>query len=229
LSPDDYRCTPVPASPPSALYPPVEECAGDDRGYTLCAAEMAFEQADLELNRQWAVTLAHVLASAGERGAERLRDEQRQWVSDRDRECEALAADSPSTQSGRNQTSCMALLTEERTVELKIRAGQQPGLVAAEIIDPARMEERTADFRRSMVESGNSGYLADCRKIMDVTQGRVDSNHSYGAVCTMKSADTLRDVFVCNDEMVGHFAIAPATDASRDAVVAFVKSNCVGG
>jgi hypothetical protein len=91
------------------------------------------------------------------------------------------------------------------------------------------MEERIADFRRSMVDSGNRRHLTECRMIMDVTQGRVDSNHSYGAVCMTNPSDTMPEVFVCNDKLVGHFATASANAASRDAVVTFVISNCVGG
>lgn len=113
-SPDDYQC---------AGHHPVEVCLGDDRGYTLCAAETAFERADLELDRQWALTISQVEMSNGESAAKRLRNDQRRWVRDSNRECEALAADSPTTQQGRNFTDCMTLLTEKRTVQLKELAG----------------------------------------------------------------------------------------------------------
>lgn len=112
----------VPATPPSASHQPVEACFGDDRGYTLCAAEMDFEQAELELNRQWAATISHFETSRGAMGAKRLRNEQRRWVRNSKRECEALAADSPTTQQGRNYTACMTLLTEKRTARLKAMA-----------------------------------------------------------------------------------------------------------
>ena len=113
----------VATMPPSPVDPQVASCetpsADDPRPYNLCVAETRFEQADLELNRQWAATLAHVKAKRGAEGARRLHDKQRKWISDRDRECEALAAASPVTQAGRNEMSCMDILTVKRTAKLK--------------------------------------------------------------------------------------------------------------
>ena len=100
-----------------------EEPGEDDfRPFTLCVAETEFERAELELNRQWAVTLAHVRANTGESSALRLRNEQRKWLRDRNRQCEALAAASPVTQAGRNEMGCMAQLTEKRTAQLNALA-----------------------------------------------------------------------------------------------------------
>ena len=95
----------------------------DARPFTLCLAEYSFEQADAELNRQWTVTVAHVKARKGVRGVRQLRNEQRRWLKSRDRECVALAAESPTTQSGRNEMSCLAHLTGERTAELRAMIG----------------------------------------------------------------------------------------------------------
>lgn len=217
----------IPASP--GMISCDKPAADDDRPHTLCLAETWLEQAEVGLERQLKITIARVEADSGARAAERLRNGQRDWVKLRDSECEAVAGTSPSPQVGRNYVSCQAERTEERTAQLAALAGPAPELVAAEITDPSRMEERMADFRRSMLDSGNRGRLTACRMIMDVTQGLINSNHSYGAICMIKPADTMREVFVCNDEIVGHFAIAPAAAASRDAVVAFVKSKCVGG
>lgn len=96
-----------------------EPSKGDLRPFTLCVAEARLERADLELNRQWAVALAHVKANGGESSARRFRKEQRKWISDRDRECGALAAASPVTQAGRNEMGCIAQMTEKRTAQLK--------------------------------------------------------------------------------------------------------------
>jgi len=110
-------------APPPTADPIIASCrepSEDDlRPFALCVAETRFERADLELNRQWAVTLAHVRANRGESSARRVRNEQREWMSNRDRECGALAAPSPVTQAGRNEMGCMAQLTEKRTAQLK--------------------------------------------------------------------------------------------------------------
>lgn len=106
--PGDAAC----ASPPE----------DDARLYTLCLAEFQFDQAEAEMNRQWAVTLAHVKATKGEGNAKRLRKEQREWVRVRDDECVRLAEAYAAHQQGRNQMSCMADWTERRTAFLEALA-----------------------------------------------------------------------------------------------------------
>lgn len=113
-----------------AAIPGDEACANpskdDGRPYALCIAEYGFNQAEAELNRQWAVTLAHVKAHNGRRDADRLRKEQQRWASVRNSECERLAAAYAPHQQGRNYMSCMAIWTESRTTFLQALA--QPEL-----------------------------------------------------------------------------------------------------
>ena len=100
-----------------------ENPAPDDaRPYTLCVAETDFEQATVELERQWTISIARVRALKGARAARLLRDEQRQWMRRRDRDCEKLAGASPTTQAGRNQMACLAIWTEKRTAQLRTLA-----------------------------------------------------------------------------------------------------------
>jgi uncharacterized protein YecT (DUF1311 family) len=111
------------AAPSAAVDPNASSCENptpdDARPYTLCLAETDFERAELKLNRQWRITLARVTANGGIAAERKLRTEQQKWLRARNRECEALAADSPLTQAGRNQMSCLAKLTEERVSQLK--------------------------------------------------------------------------------------------------------------
>ena len=103
----------------SPSYPKCENPSADDgRPYTLCVAETDFEVADAWLNRQWRKSLIYVSRTRGLKAKKQLLLEQRRWLRDRDRECDAVAASSPVTQSGRNQMSCLAQKTEERTTEL---------------------------------------------------------------------------------------------------------------
>ena len=116
----------IAAAPAARANSPAATCespAPDDaRPYTLCLAETDFERAQARLQRQWAITLAHLRAHQGTTAARRLRDEQRRWVRRRDRECEDLAGASPVTQAGRNQMGCLAQLTDQRTAQLKALA-----------------------------------------------------------------------------------------------------------
>lgn len=100
-------------------YPQCENPAPDDgRPYMLCVAETESKIADARLNRQWRKTLTEVSRSGGPKARKQLLTRQRTWLRKRDRECNALAASSPVTQSGRNQMSCLTKLTEARTAEL---------------------------------------------------------------------------------------------------------------
>jgi len=91
----------------------------DGRPYTLCLAETWFNQTEAALGIQLRTTLARVEAGRGPNAADRLRSEQREWVTRRDRECQAYAATTPVTQHGRNDLSCRAQKTEARIAELK--------------------------------------------------------------------------------------------------------------
>ena len=91
----------------------------DMRPYTLCLAETWFDEAEVEMDRQFKVTLAHVRASRGARAVNRLADEQLKWVKRRDRKCEKQMAGSPVTQVARNTLGCQSEWTKQRTAHLK--------------------------------------------------------------------------------------------------------------
>ena len=104
----------------------IEACQvdGEIRPLTLCLAERSFEREDVRLNAQWAITFPHVRANEGAKAARSLRLEQRSWIRQRDRKCDAVAAPTPTTQQGRNLMSCMAEMTRRRTAELRRMVGK---------------------------------------------------------------------------------------------------------
>ena len=91
----------------------------DARPYTLCLAETWFNEAEAALNAQWQITLAHTRTHGGAGAEQRLREEQRQWLRSRDRECAAFARSTPVTQTSRNELSCAAQIDERRTAYLR--------------------------------------------------------------------------------------------------------------
>ena len=105
----------------------IEACRvpAEDRPLTLCLAERSFERADVRLNSQWAITYPHVKTSNGPTAAKKLRQQQRAWVDTRDRECNAIAAPTPTTQQGRNLMGCLAKLTDDRTAVLRAMTGKK--------------------------------------------------------------------------------------------------------
>lgn len=94
----------------------------DMRPYTLCLAETWFDDAEVRMNRQLRLALAHVRKVHGPRAARRLAYEQRRLVKRRDAACETEWADSPVTQVSRNILSCEAQWSDGRTRQLKALA-----------------------------------------------------------------------------------------------------------
>ena len=112
----------------AATQPPPDRCESpsenDTRPYTLCLAETWFDKAELELNTQLRITLAHMRAQGGAAAERRLRKEQQRWLRARHRECAAFARSSPVTQTSRNELTCFAQLDERRTAYLKRLVGR---------------------------------------------------------------------------------------------------------
>lgn len=89
---------------------------------------------------------------------------------------------------------------------------------------------RVESFNKSLSDSKKPGRILGCDKLIDLPAGGgSDGNHSYGGFCTLQSGTTRQRVRVCNDEMVGHFAIEPSTDESASGLRDFTNSQCFGG
>jgi uncharacterized protein YecT (DUF1311 family) len=105
----------VDAAPRSPTAFNCENPSPDDaRPYTLCLAETDFDREEARLNRQLKITLARVRSKSGVTAERRLRHEQRLWLRNRDRKCEAVAAPTPVTQEGRNEMACRSQITADR-------------------------------------------------------------------------------------------------------------------
>jgi hypothetical protein len=89
--------------------------------------------------------------------------------------------------------------------------------------------ERTRSFNRDVKALGIIGKIHNCSLLIDVPAGT--QNHSYGGFCSLTQGKKKRDVYICNDDMVGHFALyhASVTINSKAALIKFVVSNCIGG
>ena len=73
-------------------------------------------------------------------------------------------------------------------------------------------------------------HMGSCERIVDVTTGRVGSNHSYGGICELESSNGVSDVLLCTDTMVGHFALKTGVFGNdREDIARFTKRNCTGG
>jgi hypothetical protein len=102
-------------------------------------------------------------------------------------------------------------------------------LVVNELTEATQVADRVAALDRDLRDSGIPGRVRSCTMIVDVTEGRASSNHSYGAICMIQFGDKPREYLLCNDQLVGHFALTPSFAVDRSWVADFVKHNCTGG
>ena len=98
------------------------------------------------------------------------------------------------------------------------------------VLDKALIAKRTAGFASHLRHLGFSGRLRACRNMMEVAVGVRGGNLSYGAVCEIVVNGKASNVLLCDDNMVGHFALNGGSfGMSEDSVAEFTKQNCYGG
>lgn len=88
---------------------------------------------------------------------------------------------------------------------------------------------RIKDFNQSMKSNGTSGEIIGCSSLIDIPVGTRHSNHSFGGYCTIKNDKTQKKVKICNDDMLGHFAMEPAAKEDQKELIEFTYGKCYGG
>lgn len=101
--------------------------------------------------------------------------------------------------------------------------------VVRTIEDPKIIIERTASFNKSLKHKGHTGVIKDCSDIYDFPVGIAGGNHSFGSICTYKHDQTTEKVFVCNDIMMGHFAVLNKFTDTDQWKAKAIYENCYGG
>jgi hypothetical protein len=106
---------------------------------------------------------------------------------------------------------------------------EPPEYFALQVDEPLEIAKRQRSFEKNLRAAGWSGRLISCRMMTDVTSGKRGSNHSYGAVCDLVNGKHRATLLLCNDKMVGHFAMSTSFVEAPDWIVRFTKNNCTGG
>lgn len=90
---------------------------------------------------------------------------------------------------------------------------------------------RIDSFNRSLVQHKKSGKIIGCSRLVNLPVGHAGSNNSFGGICTLQQGEQRKQVAICNDDMVGHFAMQPAMpqDGSETHLVDFTHDRCYGG
>lgn len=92
------------------------------------------------------------------------------------------------------------------------------------------VEDYTQSFQQIALDRSGQTVLY-CDEIISVPIGTSRGNVAYGGFCNAQKADTSTMVMICNDQMIGHFAIQNIVrrDASLLDLAEFVYQNCLGG
>lgn len=87
---------------------------------------------------------------------------------------------------------------------------------------------RIEAFNQLLRENGHAGKILGCRALIDLPAGTANGNHSFGGDCTLEAQSKRTAVKICNDEMVGNFAVEPVEgngQAIKD-LIQFTRNRC---
>lgn len=90
---------------------------------------------------------------------------------------------------------------------------------------------RLQSFDQSMSDRNIDGKIIGCKKLIDLPVGTADGNHSFGGDCVLESHSKRTDIRICNDLMLGRFAIEPLErreEPDHD-LIDFTNRQCFGG
>jgi uncharacterized protein len=122
------------------------------------------------------------------------------------------------------------LLAENQRVLINESSCEIPeGTSCRSVITYRDTSYRIASFNRSLSDHHVPGAIVGCDRLIDLPVGLRDSNHSFGAFCTLQSDAGRKRVKVCNDDMVGRFAIEPVSTGTYAELRDFTDARCFGG
>ncbi|VVM48333.1 hypothetical protein [Pseudomonas fluorescens] len=101
--------------------------------------------------------------------------------------------------------------------------------IARTLESSQEIAQRLVEFNKSLHKKGYPGQITVCSDIYDLPAGIANGNHSYGAVCSYEASGANKQVFVCNDVMVGHFLLLDAFEDSDQWKLKTIYENCYGG
>lgn len=90
---------------------------------------------------------------------------------------------------------------------------------------------RIDSFNKSLAAAKPGTRVVGCYKLIDLPAGTAHGNHSFGGICRIDGGWLHGDVLICNDDMVGRFAMDHVEpDAATDEVlIDYVNTKCFGG
>jgi hypothetical protein len=82
-------------------------------------------------------------------------------------------------------------------------------------------------FEQQLRKLGIQGTIISCTNVVNVAVGVRGGNIAHGAICTWSAANKTVNALLCNDDMVGNFALSVSYARANDYVAAFARDNCL--
>jgi hypothetical protein len=98
-----------------------------------------------------------------------------------------------------------------------------------DITAPNTIAALIKQFETDLKDLGIDGHVKSCGPMVDVAVGRADGNNSYGAECVIIFGSKTKKMMICDDDMVGHFALNNEAYADGEYLAQFIQQNCYGG
>ena len=196
----------------------------DCAGATTAAEKIICADAGLsKLDEELAVSYRKTLASLDEVNQKRLVAEQRAWL----RSSRSLCDDAACLRRAYDTRAKLLQNCVGACVDLSetYAANGDSHFLMTMRDSNARDQSFSKDLSRRKL-----GAVSGCETLVDIAVGTAHGNQSFGGLCKLSGGQAARFVMVCNDEMIGHFNVAPAdSGATRYDLADFTIKNCFGG
>lgn len=212
------------ATPAERARPSFDCGKAMEQAEKLVCASQELSELDEELQAAYAGALRHILPY----WKRDLVKEQRNWV----QYVRNVCMDSACLRGAYTARIPLLRANKERIPD-DLRACADYGLESAcgGVVFYRDATVRIRGFNASMRENHALGTIIGCDRLIDIAVGTAHGNHRFGGYCTLRTGDRTRHVAICDDVMIGRFAIAPTSVAQQSDgnLVQFTAENCPGG
>lgn len=177
-----------------------------------------------DLDAKLVVTYRAAIAAADDQSKRDLQIEQRHWITFVRNVCDDDAC--LTSEYGKR----IALLAQnQRVISNDSNCEIPEGKSCRSVVVYRDPSYRITSFNQSLKASHATGLIIGCNRLIDLPVGFRGSNHTFGGFCTLQSQEGRRRVKVCNDDMIGRFAIEPISTGTDAELRDFTNDRCYGG
>jgi uncharacterized protein YecT (DUF1311 family) len=177
-----------------------------------------------DLDAKLATTYKAAIGAADDQSKRDLQLEQRHWITFVRNVCDDDAC--LSLEYGKR----IALLGQNQRVIVNESSCEIPeGKSCRSVVIYRDPSYRITSFNQSLKANHTAGSIIGCNRLIDLPVGFRGSNHTFGGYCTLQSGEGRKRVKVCNDDMIGHFALEPISTGTDAELRDFTNDRCYGG